>query len=222
MSFQTHEKFLPGFHKSSNYIKLLSELELLKDNISADDNDEDSHSLDNLSLSDNASLLSLETGEFNDQPTNLDDAHNNKTKESSVMHGEGKFFLAAEIIDTGVVQDRGKTYGIYALFVSKTFENGFLEKWHVYRRYSDFYDLHQKIKSVYSNLGKLNFPGKKTFHNMERSTLEKRMKMLNDYLQILLQSGIAETHTKLLGMLLTFLEPGEYDKSSGPFAKTVS
>ena len=89
------------------------------------------------------------------------------------------------------------------------------------RRYSDFYDLQQKIKATYSNLGKLNFPGKKTFHNMERATLEKRMKMLNDYLQILLQSGVTETHNKLLGMLLTFLEPGEYDKSSGPFAKTV-
>lgn len=56
---------------------------------------------------------------------------------------------------------------------------------------------------------------------MERATLEKRMEMLNDYLQVLLHSVEAEKYPKLLFMLLAFLEPGEYDKSSGPFAKTV-
>lgn len=57
---------------------------------------------------------------------------------------------------------------------------------------------------------------------MDRAILEKRMKMLNDYLQILLQRGVIDSHKMLLAILLTFLEPGEYDKSSGPFAKTVS
>jgi hypothetical protein len=45
-----------------------------------------------------------------------------------------------------VVNDRGKTYGIYAVSVAKCYETGYLEKWHVYRRYSDFHDLHQKVK----------------------------------------------------------------------------
>lgn len=57
---------------------------------------------------------------------------------------------------------------------------------------------------------------------MERATLEKRMKMLNGYLQVLLQSVEMDKYSKLLAMLLGFLEPGEYDKSTGPFAKTVS
>jgi len=46
----------------------------------------------------------------------------------------------------GVVNDRGKTYGIYAVSVAKRYETGYAEKWHVYRRYSDFHDLHQKVK----------------------------------------------------------------------------
>lgn len=56
---------------------------------------------------------------------------------------------------------------------------------------------------------------------MERATLEKRMKMLNDYLQVLLQIVESENYPKLQSMLLAFLESGEYDKTTGPFAKTV-
>nr|CAD7261410.1 unnamed protein product [Timema shepardi] len=125
---------------------------------------------------------------------------------------QGPFSLIADIIETGIVNDRGKTYGIYAVSVAKQYENGYTEKWHVYRRYSDFYDLYQKVKEKYGDLGKLTFPGKKTFHNMDRLVLEKRMKMLNDYLQILLQTGVIDTHNHLQAMVLTFLEQGDYDK----------
>jgi hypothetical protein len=47
---------------------------------------------------------------------------------------------------SGVVNDRGKTYGIYAVSVAKHYETGYIDKWHVYRRYSDFHDLYQKVK----------------------------------------------------------------------------
>lgn len=49
-----------------------------------------------------------------------------------------------------MVNDRGKTYGIYAVSVAKCYETGCTEKWHVYRRYSDFHDLHQKVKDKVS------------------------------------------------------------------------
>jgi hypothetical protein len=76
----------------------------------------------------------------------------------------------------------------------------------------------------YADLGKLTFPGKKTFHNMERTVLEKRMKMLNDYLQILLQRGVIDTHSQLQRMLLVFFEQEEYDKgvTGGQIARTVT
>jgi sorting nexin-13 len=59
---------------------------------------------------------------------------------------------------------------------------------------------------------------------MERTVLEKRMKMLNDYLQILMQSGVIETHPQLQRMLLAFLEQGDYDKgvTGGQIARTVT
>lgn len=180
------ERCLSDFYRSNIYLKLLSDLELLKEN------DDESQSPDSLSLSD-----SLEDEERKKEPE----------------YGVGKFQLNVEIIDSDVVEDKGKTYGIYALSVVRTYQNGFSEKWHVYRRYSDFYDLQQKVKDIYHSLGKLPFPGKKTFNNMGPMTLLKRKKMLNDYLQILLHSGVAEKHERLPNVLLSFLEPGEYDKA---------
>lgn len=47
---------------------------------------------------------------------------------------------------SGVVNEKGKTYGIYALSVTKKYDSGFRDTWHVYRRYSDFYELHQKVR----------------------------------------------------------------------------
>lgn len=75
----------------------------------------------------------------------------------------------------------------------------------------------------YVDLAKLTFPGKKTFHNMDRAVLEKRMKMLNDYLQIIVQPGVVSSHIGLMQLLLSFFEPGEYDKgvTGGQISRTV-
>lgn len=48
---------------------------------------------------------------------------------------QGRFELHVEIIETGVVSDKGKTYGIYAVAVTKVYDSGYQEKWHIYRRY---------------------------------------------------------------------------------------
>ncbi|XP_069691932.1 sorting nexin-13-like [Periplaneta americana] len=244
---QKEERFLPGFQKSVAYVKLLAELDLLKDPSSRSD-EEDSQSLDEISLTDNISLSSFDadfallegaaasgieipvtgsTGSSSNTSENSAGSTLNLSGESNAARRQqlqqGPYHLQAEIIETGVVNDRGKTYGIYAVSVAKRYETGYTEKWHVYRRYSDFHDLHQKVKDKFGDLGKLTFPGKKTFHNMERTVLEKRMKMLNDYLQILLQPGVIETHPQLQKMLLTFLEQGDYDKgvTGGHIARTL-
>jgi len=56
---QNEERFLPGFRSSVSYVKLLAELDLLKDPSSRSD-EEDSQSLDEISLSDNISLSSFD------------------------------------------------------------------------------------------------------------------------------------------------------------------
>ncbi|XP_075969356.1 sorting nexin-13-like [Anticarsia gemmatalis] len=88
--------------------------------------------------------------------------------------------LSACIIETALVQDKGKTFGIYAIAVTRLSDN---EVWHIYRRYSDFYDLHTSIKDKWPELGNVPFPAKKTFQNTSRSVLESRKRMLNSYLQ---------------------------------------
>lgn len=149
-----------------------------------------------------------------------------------------KFFF----IFLGIVCEKGKTFGIYALRVTRQFETGYSEEWHIYRRYSDFHDLYTKVKEKVSidndfiheiqlfmlclqfpDLAKLAFPGKKTFHNMDRSVLERRMKMLGSYMHELCQPQVISSHHTLRELLMTFLEQGDYDRATGgPISSTVS
>ncbi|XP_039747355.1 sorting nexin-13-like isoform X1 [Pararge aegeria] len=114
--------------------------------------------------------------------------------------------LSAYIIETALVQDKGRTFGIYAIAVTRASDN---EVWHIYRRYSDFYDLHAAIKDKWPELGHLPFPAKKTFQNTSRSVLESRKRMLNNYLQSLTSISRDARYMTLLSMeyLGGFLSP---------------
>lgn len=59
---------------------------------------------------------------------------------------------------------------------------------------------------------------------MDRAVLEKRMKMLNNYLQIVVQPGVLASHVGLMQLLVSFFEPIEYDKgvTGGQISRTVS
>lgn len=144
-----------------------------------------------------------------------------KLREKELKSGD--FVLTVHFIETGIVCDKGKTFGIYAIQVSRQFASGSLEQWHIYRRYSDFYDLYSKVKDKFPDLSKIAFPGKKTFHNMERSVLEKRMKMLGSYMHELCQPNVVNSHHGLKDLLMSFLEQGDYDKatSGGPISHTI-
>jgi len=294
---QNEDRFLPGFKRSMAYIKLLAELDLLKDPVSEDD----TKSLDSISLSStnneldtldelsetcktddtkpavvkegtkksnsSTSLTSIgeanESKEFDEVDTNTGNLKGVKntrmgsTAEIGEQIGEkkdisfymetnaeqfvkldennydqnaikklqqGRFEITATIIETGIVSDRGKTYGIYAVAITKNYDSGYKEKWHIYRRYSDFYDLHQKIKEKYYDLAKIPFPAKKAFHNMERTVLERRMLMLNAWLCQLTKPAIMDGHMGLQNLLLAFLEQGDYDKgvTGGQISRTVN
>ncbi|KPJ01754.1 Sorting nexin-13 [Papilio xuthus] len=114
--------------------------------------------------------------------------------------------LSAYIIETALVQDKGRTFGIYAIAVTRISDN---EVWHIYRRYSDFYDLHTSIKEKWPELGNLSFPAKKTFSNTSRSVLESRKRMLNNYLQSLTSIAMDARYMALLSQdyLGGFLSP---------------
>lgn len=290
---QNEDRFLPGFKRSLAYVKLLAELDLLKDPVSEDD----AKSLDSISLSStnneldtleelsetndaksilaakegtkksNSSTSLISIGEANEgrasdevdaDTSNLKSAkyarkgsiaemeqiekkdvsfyvetnaeqfvkldENNYDQNAIKKLQQGRFEITATIIETGIVNDRGKTYGIYAVAVTKNYDSGYKEKWHIYRRYSDFYDLHQKIKEKYYDLAKIPFPAKKAFHNMERTVLERRMLMLNAWLCQLTKPAIVDGHMGLQNLLLAFLEQGDYDKgvTGGQISRTVN
>ncbi|XP_076638982.1 sorting nexin-13 isoform X1 [Colletes latitarsis] len=286
---QNEDRFLPGFKRSIAYVKLLAELDLLKDPAS----EEDTKSLDSVSLSStnneletldemselykpdetkdsklqsDSSIRSTSIVESNEGKTvdETDSEVNVRTMKNTrkvvsaeIDHiGEGKdvsfyvesnveqfikldentydqnaikklqqgrFEINVKIIETGIVNDRGKTYGIYAVAVTKSYDSGYQEKWHIYRRYSDFYDLYQKIKEKYYDLAKIPFPAKKAFHNMERTVLERRMLMLNAWLHQLTKPAVVDGHMGLQNLLLNFLEQGDYDKgiSGGQISRTI-
>ncbi|XP_060853904.1 sorting nexin-13 [Rhopalosiphum padi] len=137
---------------------------------------------------------------------------------------DDKSILSADIIETGLVHEGGKTYGVYAVSITRIYMSGKEENWHVYKRYSDFYDLYQRVKDKYSELGKLSFPAKKTFHNADRRVLEKRMMMLNQFIHNLLKSSTVANYPGIQTMVEQFLEQRPEDKKallSGHLVKTV-
>uniref|UniRef100_A0ABI7W0A8 Sorting nexin 13 n=1 Tax=Felis catus TaxID=9685 RepID=A0ABI7W0A8_FELCA len=156
------ERFYPSFRQNALYVRMLAELDMLKDPSFRGSDDGDGES-------------------FNGSPTgsinlSLDDLSNVSSDDSVQLH--------AYISDTGVCNDHGKTYALYAITVHRRGLNS-EEMWKTYRRYSDFHDFHMRITEQFENLSSiLKLPGKKTFNNMDRDFLEKRKKDLNAYLQV--------------------------------------
>uniref|UniRef100_A0A673T240 Sorting nexin-13 n=2 Tax=Suricata suricatta TaxID=37032 RepID=A0A673T240_SURSU len=193
------ERFYPSFRQNALYVRMLAELDMLKDPSFRGSDDGDGES-------------------FNGSPTgsinlSLDDLSNVSSDDSVQLH--------AYISDTGVCNDHGKTYALYAITVHRRSLNS-EEMWKTYRRYSDFHDFHMRITEQFENLSSiLKLPGKKTFNNMDRDFLEKRKKDLNAYLQLLLTPEMMKASPALAHYVYDFLENKAYSKGKGDFARKV-
>lgn len=194
------ERFYPSFRHHPLYVRMLAELDMLKE----------------------PSLRGSDDGEgesFNGSPTgslnlSLDDLSNASSDESIQIH--------AFISDTGVCNDHGKTYALYAITVFRKLPDGSEDTWVTYRRYSDFHDFHMRITEQFENLAPiLKLPGKKTFNNMDRDFLERRKKDLNAYLQLLLNPETMKACPTLAAYLCDFLENKAYSKGKGDFARKM-
>ena len=51
------------------------------------------------------------------------------------------------IWDEGVIKDGLSSHAVYAVTVTKSHEGREMDSWIVYRRYSDFYDFHQRMEA---------------------------------------------------------------------------
>ncbi|XP_028317248.1 sorting nexin-13 isoform X2 [Gouania willdenowi] len=206
------ERFYPSFRQSPLYVRMLAELDMLKEPSYRGSDDGEAES-------------------FNGSPTgsinlSLDDLSNS-------CHDEA-LYLNAFISDTadaclpgfwgaaGVGNEHGKTYALYAITVCKRNQDGSEDVWKTYRRYSDFHDFHMRITEQFENLASiLKLPGKKTFNNMDRDFLEKRKKDLNAYLQLLLNSEMVKANPLLIPHIFDFLENKAYNKGKGEFARKI-
>ncbi|XP_054671666.1 sorting nexin-13 isoform X4 [Grus americana] len=193
------ERFYPSFKQNVLYVRMLAELDMLKDPSFRGSDDGEGES-------------------FNGSPTgsinlSLDDLPNVPSDDTVQLH--------AYISDTGVCNDHGKTYALYAITVHRRNPNS-EETWKTYRRYSDFHDFHMRITEQFENLANiLKLPGKKTFNNMDREFLEKRKKDLNAYLQLLLNPEMMKASPALAHYVYDFLENKAYSKGKGDFARKV-
>ncbi|XP_078278025.1 sorting nexin-13 isoform X3 [Rhinoraja longicauda] len=194
------EQFYPSFRQNALYVRMLAELDMLKD--------------PSIRGSDDGDLES-----FNGSPTgslnsSLDDLSNNSSEES--------LQLQVTISETGVCNDHGKTYALYAIAVQKRNPDGTEVIWKTYRRYSDFHDFHMRITEQFEHLSSfLKLPGKKTFNNMDREFLGKRKKDLNIYLQLLINPDVIKTCPALIPYVNDFLENKAYSKGKGDFARKM-
>ncbi|XP_074125897.1 sorting nexin-13 isoform X3 [Sminthopsis crassicaudata] len=204
------ERFYPSFKQNVLYVRMLAELDMLKDPSFRGSDDGDGES-------------------FNRSPTgsinlSLDDLSSVTSDDSVQLHAYISDTVCADCDPyavAGVCNDHGKTYALYAITVHRRGPNSD-EIWKTYRRYSDFHDFHMRITEQFENLSSiLKLPGKKTFNNMDRDFLEKRKKDLNAYLQLLLTPEMMKASPALAPYVFDFLENKAYSKGKGDFARKV-
>ncbi|KAJ6666576.1 hypothetical protein lerEdw1_020299 [Lerista edwardsae] len=204
------KRFYPSFKQHALYVRMLAELDMLKDPSFRGSDDGEGES-------------------FNGSPTgsislSLDDLSNMSSDESIQLHAYISDTVYADYDPyamAGVCNDHGKTYALYAITVRRRSPNGD-EVWKTYRRYSDFHDFHMRITEQFDNLASiLKLPGKKTFNNMDKEFLEKRKKDLNAYLQLLLNPEVMKAYPPLAHSVYDFLENKAYSKGKGDFARKM-
>ncbi|XP_067281219.1 sorting nexin-13 isoform X3 [Pseudorasbora parva] len=205
------ERYYPSFRQHPLYVRMLAELDMLKEPSYRGSDDGDGES-------------------FNGSPTgsinlSLDDLSSGSVDESAQLHASisdtADAFLN-QLPMAGVCNDHGKTYALYTITVIRKNSDGSEDIWKTYRRYSDFHDFHMRITEQFESLGPiLKLPGKKTFNNMDREFLEKRKKDLNSYLQLLLNPEMVKACPMLIPYVYDFLENKAYSKGKGDFARKV-
>ena len=85
-------------------------------------------------------------------------------------------------------EDDGQEFALYVIEVQrKAGENMSAASWAVARRYSEFHDLHQRLRNIYSAVRNLEFPRRRLVMKLQRDFLHKRRVSLENYLRGLLR-----------------------------------
>lgn len=98
----------------------------------------------------------------------------------------GRSTVKIKSIQVGREED-GREFALYIIEVQRDAgEQMPAASWVVARRYSEFHDLHQKLRSRYPSVRNLDFPGRRVVMKFQSEFLRKRRVALEKYLQELL------------------------------------
>ncbi|KAK0628975.1 PXA domain-containing protein [Bombardia bombarda] len=98
----------------------------------------------------------------------------------------GRSMIKIKSIQVGREED-GKEFALYAIEVSRNAgEKMPAATWVITRRYSEFLDLHQKLRSRYPSVRNLDFPRRRMVMKLQSEFLQKRRVALEKYLRELL------------------------------------
>lgn len=98
----------------------------------------------------------------------------------------GRSTVKIKSIQVGREAD-GKEYALYVIEVSRNAgEQMPAASWLITKRYSEFHDLHQKLRSQYPSVRNLDFPGRRVVMKFQSEFLRKRRVSLERYLKELL------------------------------------
>lgn len=85
-------------------------------------------------------------------------------------------------------EDDGQEFALYVIEVQrKAGEHMSAASWAVARRYSEFHDLHQRLRSIYSAVRHLDFPRRRLVMKLQRDFLHRRRVSLENYMRNLLR-----------------------------------
>nr|XP_022316241.1 sorting nexin-29-like [Crassostrea virginica] len=60
------------------------------------------------------------------------------------------------------------------------------EEWNVYKRFSQFHQIHNQLKKIYPKIGKFEFPPKKTLGKKDAKVVENRRRTFQTYLRLVI------------------------------------
>lgn len=85
-------------------------------------------------------------------------------------------------------EDDGQQFALYVVEVQrKAGEHMSAASWAVARRYSEFHNLHQRLRNIYPAVRNLDFPRRRLVMKLQRDFLHKRRISLENYMRELLQ-----------------------------------
>ena len=101
------------------------------------------------------------------------------------LHGRASVEIKSIMVGK---EDDGQEFAVYVIEVQrKAGEHMSAASWAIARRYSEFHDLHQRLRSIYPAVRNLNFPRRRLVMKLQRDFLHKRRVSLERYLRELLQ-----------------------------------